>query len=71
MTPILSTKNTLSLHKGYPISLYIGHPISKKCVWFCRAKVRHEVDKKLSRKQKAVLAAAGLGILKKKKDKDK
>jgi hypothetical protein len=37
----------------------------------CRARVRHEVDKKLSRKQKAVLAAAGLGILKKKKDKDK
>lgn len=36
-----------------------------------RAQVSHEVDKKLSRKQKAVLAAAGLGILKKKKDKDK
>ena len=31
-----------------------------------RNKVKSEVDKKLSRKQRAVLAAAGLKILKKK-----
>jgi hypothetical protein len=33
--------------------------------------VSHEVDRKLSHKQRAVLAAAGLGILKKKIDKEK
>jgi len=31
-----------------------------------RSKVKEEVDKKLNKKQKAVLAAAGLKILKKK-----